>query len=139
MPSDPDRDEHGMIVPHDHAEIDDDCYVIRHIIPPNDLHLGRVSSGAFSESTVAGIRCGMSVDIECWMIKDGLEPLYYVRDPAHGATRLRVGYLRALGMKVGWDPDNGHKHHGAVWGGTQTNRKKMQKSAETLRKAAGQQ
>ena len=138
MPSDPLRDKQGKIAPHDHLEIGDDCYVVRHIIPPHDLHEGRVSSGAYSESTVAGARCGMSVDIECWMAADGLSSLHYVADPSHGATRLRVGDLRKLGMKVGWDPDNGHRHHGAVWEITTSFRKKMQRSALTLRKATGE-
>jgi len=138
MPSAPQRDAQGKIEPHDHPEIHDDCHVIRHIIPPHDLHEGRVSSGAYSESTISGIRCGMSVDIECWMTNDGLASLHYVTDPTHGATRLRVGFLRSLGMKVGWDPDNGHQHHGAVWDITTSFRKRMQKSAVTVRKAAGE-
>jgi hypothetical protein len=75
---------------------------------------------------------------ECWMTNDGLASLDYVTDPTHGATRLSVGFLRSLGMKVGWDPDNGHQHHGAVWDITTSFRKRMQKSAVTVRKAAGE-
>src|SRR5882672_1371668 len=138
MPSAPPRDAQGRIEPHDHAEIHDDCHVIRHIIPPHDLHEGRVSSGAYSESTAFGVRCGMSVDIECWMTSDCLGSLHYVTDPSHGATRLRLGFLRSLGLKVGWDPDNGHQHHGAVWDITTSFRKKMQKAAVTVRRAAGE-
>ena len=45
----------------------------------------------------------MSVDIEEWMIADGLTQLHYVTDPAQGATRLNVGALRKLGLQIGWD------------------------------------
>jgi hypothetical protein len=117
MRCDPPRDLQGNIIPHDHAEILDDHHVIRHT-NPNDLafqqELGRwrLSSGAFSESSDGG----MSVDIEEWMIADGLESLHYLTNPLEGAVRIRVGDLRQLGCQVGWDPDSGHPHHGSVWG-----------------------
>ncbi len=140
MPIDSPRDLHGKIKPHDHVEISDDSFVIRHIVP-HDLHtdgvtgVTRVSSGAYSESSDGG----MSVDIEQWMIGDGLHPLHYLTDPSEGATRLRVGDLRNLGMQVGWDPDGGHQHHGAVWGiGNSSRRKKVWQLAITLRKAHGE-
>jgi hypothetical protein len=140
MPADPLRDQQGKISPHDHDEISDDSFVIRHIVPPHDLHpdhaagLVRVSSGAYSESSDGG----MSVDIESWMIADGLDSLHYVAG-AEGATRLRVGDLRRLGMQVGWDPDSGHRHHGCVWGikGSSA-RKKVARLATTLKKASGE-
>ena len=112
------RDEHGKIVPHDHPEIGDDDFVIRHIVPPYDLHLEgdtgitRVASGAYSVSEDGG----MSVDIQKWLQEDGLPDLHYLADESRGATRISVRFLRSLGLKVGWDPDNGHAHHGAVWG-----------------------
>lgn len=140
MPSEPPRDEHGKIVPHDHADIGDDCYLIRHI-SPYDLHpeeqtgIVRVASGAYSESNDGG----MSVDIECWMAAEGLDPCHYLSDLSERATRIRVGDLRLLGMEVGWDPDSGHKHHGAVWGiKNSSRRKKVWKVAATVRKAAGE-
>jgi hypothetical protein len=109
MPTPPPRDAHGRIVPHDHLEILDSHHVIRHTTP-HDLHtepngLRRVMSGAFSESSTGG----MSVDIEEWMTADGLDVVHYVLDPAHGAVRLNVGELRGLGLRVGWDPDGGHR------------------------------
>jgi hypothetical protein len=58
----------------------------------------------------------MSVDIEEWMQTDGLDLLHYITDPTHGAVRLKVGDLRKQGLLVGWDPDDAHRHHGAVWG-----------------------
>jgi hypothetical protein len=140
MPSDPLRDAQGKIIPHDHPDIGDDCYVIRHISPPYDLHpeeqtgIVRVASGAYSESKEGG----MSVDIEAWMIADGLDPCHYLSDPAEGATRILVGELRKLGMKVGWDPDSGHIHHGAVWGVGSSKRRKIARLAITVRKAEGE-
>ena len=66
--------------------------------------------------------------------EDDLDDLYYLPDETQGATRIRVGDLRALGLKVGWDPDNGHPHHGAVWGIKTTHRRKIARKAETLKK-----
>jgi hypothetical protein len=116
MRTPPPRDAAGRIIPHDHPDIFDNHHVIRHTTP-NDLHTEpdgtrRLMSGAFSESSTGG----MSVDIEEWMSADGLDALHYVKDPTHGAVRLSVSELRQLGFRVGWDPDGGHEHHGAVWG-----------------------
>src|ERR1019366_8100997 len=140
MPSAPIRDENGRIIPHDHPEILDDDYVIRHIVPPQGLHpdpvkqVTRISSGAYSESSDGG----MSVDILRWMIEDRLHELYYLPDETMGATKIRVGELRAMGLQVGWDPDGGHPHHGAVWGIKQTHRRKIARVAITVRKAEGE-
>jgi hypothetical protein len=90
-------------------------------------------AGAYSESTIADVRCGMSVDIECWMLNAGLSSLHYLADASHGYAAKGRRSSR-WGMKVGWDPDNGHAQHGAVWEATLC--KKMQKSAITPRKAA---
>ncbi len=116
MPAPPPRDAERRIVAHDHPDILDSHHVIRHTTP-NDLHKDadgtvRLSSGTFSESSDGG----MSVDIEEWLVADGLDPLHYVLDQRHGAVRLDVGRLRELGFQVGWDPDHGHSCHGAVWG-----------------------
>lgn len=139
MPVDPCRDQQGKIVAHDHPEILNEHHVIRHTVP-RDLCLDggvmRLASGAFSESSGGG----MSVDIEEWMIRDGVDPLNYVTDPTHGAVRLNVGELRKLGLQVGWDPDDAHPYHGGVWGiGNGSKRKRrVQKLATTLRLANGE-
>jgi hypothetical protein len=143
MPTAPPRDLDGNTIPHDHQEIRDEHHVIRHITP-FDLHidqttgLTRVASGAYSESS--DLYGGMSVDIEEWMIGDGLHSLHYCKNPAHGATRINVGKLRALGFKVGWDPKTDNFHHGAVWGiGNGSKRKRRVAGlAETVRKATGE-
>ena len=72
MPSRPARDGNGKIIPHDHPEITDDHYIIRHTVP-NDLHPEtsthtRLASGAFSESSDGGMSC----DEQNWMAAAGL-------------------------------------------------------------------
>ena len=141
MPAAPLKDEFGKIVPHNHPDILDDHHLIRHIVPPHDLHpdpitkVVRVSSGAYSESGVGG----MSVDILEWMVADGFYDLYYLSDEKEGATSLRVGDLRDLGLMVGWDPDGGHPQHGAVWGITNSSkRRRIAKLAITIKKAEGE-
>jgi hypothetical protein len=140
MPSPPARDGNGKIIPHDHPEITNDHYIVRHTVP-NDLHAEtpthtRLASGAFSESSDGGMSC----DEQNWMADAGLDTLHYVANPTHGAVRLNVGALRMLGLQVGWDPDRGHEHHVCVWGiGNGSKRKrKIMALAETLRKVHGQ-
>lgn len=129
----PARNSTGEIVPHDHPQIHDGDYVIRHIMPnemvPDAAGGRRLSSGAFSESTGGG----MSVDIESWTIAEALPSLHYLRSPQSGAVRLNVGALRQLGLKVVWDPDHGHMHHGAVWGIKSSSRRKIRDLAEVVR------
>jgi hypothetical protein len=74
------------------------------------------------------------------MISDGLDPLHYVQDETHGATRINVGALRSLGFRVGWDPQPFNKHPGVVWGignGSKWKRR-VRDLAITIRKAAGE-
>jgi hypothetical protein len=143
MRSAPPRDADGNILPHDHADILAGHHVIRHVMP-NDLHteqstgVRRVASGAYSESSDA--HGGMSVDIEEWVVADGLASLHYVDDETHGAVRINVGTLRATGFQVGWDPLPENPHHGAVWGiGNGSRRKRrIAQMAQTIRKAFGE-
>jgi hypothetical protein len=139
VPKAPQRDHHGKVVPHNHPEILDEHHVIRHTVPQDLCPDGdgrRLSSGAFSESTGGG----MSVDIEEWMKVEGLDPLHYVTDPAHGAVRLKVGDLRKLGLQVGWDPDDAHPYHGAVWGigNGARRRRRVLAIATTVRRLQGE-
>lgn len=140
MPADPPRDASGNVVPHDHDEIPNHYHVIRRTTP-NDLCQNtdtgqrRLASGAFCESTEGG----MSVDIEELMVADGLDPLAHITDSSFGAVRITVGELRALGMKVGWDPIEGNRHHGEVWGiSNSRRRRKVAAIATTVRKAKGE-
>jgi len=57
---------------------------------------------------------GMSVDIECLMLADGVNPKKRV--PAgSGAVRLNTGEVRGLGLLVGKNPTQTNKYHGEVW------------------------
>ncbi|KJC35654.1 hypothetical protein UP09_31000 [Bradyrhizobium sp. LTSP885] len=80
----------------------------------------------------------MSVDIIRWMAEAGLHELYYLPDETFGARRINVGFLRSLGLQVGWDPDSGHHHHGTVWGVKQTHRRKIARVAILSKKAEGE-
>jgi hypothetical protein len=141
MRTPPLKDAQGKIIPHNHPEIRDDHHVIRHITI-RDLHREgegkRVASGAYSES--GDDIGGMSVDIEEWMIEDGLDSLHYVVNSTDGARRIEVGELRRLGFQVCWVPEPGNPHHGAVWGiGNGSKRKKrIAKIAGLVRKADGE-
>lgn len=136
----PPRDLAGIVQPHDHPDILSSQHLIRHTTPNDlttDVETGvrRLASGAYSESSDGG----MSVDIEEWMLADGLDPLHYVTDPTHGATRIKVGDLRALGFMVGWDPKLHNPHHAAVWGLTNSKRRtKVSRLAKRVRKAEGE-
>jgi|HubBroStandDraft_6_1064221.scaffolds.fasta_scaffold07060_4 hypothetical protein len=143
MPVEPPRDPDGNTLPHDHAEIQNEHHVIRHItpydlFPDRQTHVKRVQSGAYSESSDQ--HGGMSVDIEEWMTTDGLDTLHYVHDPSYGAKRINVGELRAQGFQVGWDSQPGNPHHGAVWGiGNGSKRKRrIAALAVTIRAASGE-
>jgi hypothetical protein len=143
MPSEPPRSSAGAVVPHDHPEILDEQHVIRHTVPhdltnPDDSGQRRISSGAYSDSGDA--TGGMSVDIEEWMMAEGLTTLHYLTDTSHGAKRIKVGDLRALGLQVGWAPEPDNRHHALVWGiSSSSRRKKVAKlPVATLRKTKGE-
>src|ERR1051325_9885678 len=126
MRSDPPKDGNGAVTPHDHPEISDDSFVIRRTVPgdltaPDTQGHRRIQSGAFSQSSDG---TGMSVDIESWLIEDGLAPTHYIADPTHGAKRISVWQLRVMGFKVGWLPEPNNPHHGAVWGVTSSSHRK---------------
>jgi len=82
----------------------------------------------------------MSVDIEAWMRVDGLGPLHYITEPTHGAVRLKAGDLRKQNLKVGWDPDDAHPHHGGVWGIANGSKRKRRvlEIAISLKQAEGE-
>jgi len=89
MRSQPEKNAEGLVIPHDHPEILPEYHVIRHITnhhlhPDSTSGIVRVASGAYSESSEGG----MSVDIEEWMLQDGLDSTYYIKNPAYGAVRL---------------------------------------------------
>jgi hypothetical protein len=141
MPQAPPSDQSGTL-PHNHAEISDEDYVIRYITP-NDLHtepngIVRVASGAYSESSDA--HGGMSVVHEGWCQAASIDVMQFAKEPTHGAVRLKVGDLRAAGFQVGYDPLPSNVHHCAVWGiGNGSPRKRrVHRLAQTVKKCTGE-
>jgi len=78
----------------------------------------RVSSAAFQFSSVGeDPYCGMSVDIEPFMIADGIDARRHVATPQFvGSIALRVSSLRSRQLLVGYDPLPENSYHGGVWG-----------------------
>ena len=141
MRSEPPKDGNGVITPHDHPGISDDDFVIRRTDPkdltdPDAQGHRRIKSWAFSQSSD---RTGMSVDIESWLVEDGLAPTHYITDPKQGAKRISVWQLRVMGFQVGWCPETDNPHHGAVWGVTSSShRRHVAAIAMDLRAAEGE-
>jgi len=66
---------------------------------------------------------GLSIDIEGWLIEDGIDPAAFVTNPKFtGSVAFSVASARALGCQVGWDPIEAdgrieaNPYHGEVWG-----------------------
>lgn len=119
--SEPPRDEHGNVVPHDHAEIRDDDGVIRRIHPHyivQDPKVGgkKISSMAIQKSTGPG--GGMSVDLLREIVEAGLDPREFVISPPFlGAIKFTAGAFRRVDLMVGFDPlPPENPYHGEVWG-----------------------
>jgi hypothetical protein len=122
----PPLDVAGRVVPHDHDEIGDDWIVIRRIHfgwlkEANDGAIG-LTTASFTESSEPPR--GMSVDILNLIEEAGVDAKDHVTGmPNHPyAVTLRVGDLRAMGLKVGFHPLQerppfpANPFHGEVWG-----------------------
>lgn len=118
-----------MVKPHSDNNIGDDTALIRHIcndtnhvVYDHNRNCRRISSAAFS-ATSDDPDYGMSVDLECSLVKAGL-PLDAMVPPGFGAVILPAGGVREIPLLVGPDPiprDNEfglreNPHHGQVWG-----------------------
>jgi hypothetical protein len=122
----PPLDEAGRVVPHDHEDIGDDWIVIRriHVGWLNEVTDGaiRLSTASFAESSEPPR--GMSIDILNLIEEANIDARGYVTGmPNHPyAVSFRVGQLRGLGLKVGFDPlvekppFPANPFHGEVWG-----------------------
>ena len=119
MPGPPPRDDEGNVIPHDHPDILANHIAIRRIsenwIVPDGNGGRRVSSMAFRPSS--GVNGGMSIDLESFILDSKLDPREFVTAPFWiGSVCFRVGALRGEGLQVGYDPVDGNKFHGEVWG-----------------------
>lgn len=115
----PPRDPFGRVTPYEDVELCEGDSVIRNIPPSQivydeNIQGRRISSGAFS-ATSGDPDYGMSVDLEKLIVAAGKAPSANVPE-GMGAVRLHVGPVRALGLKVGSDPDDSNPFHGQVWG-----------------------
>jgi hypothetical protein len=77
----------------------------------------RISSAALRfSSPEEDPYCGMSVDVEPFMIADGVDARRHVTTPQFvGSIALQVSSLRSRQLSVGHDPLPENKYHGAVW------------------------
>ena len=138
----PARDKDGRVKPYDDKQtIPDDAYIIRYIpsgwLIPNEGGGRRLSSGAFAGSSEeTDPYQGMSADLMQPMLDDGLGPTGRKEDRcAEAAVRLRVGALRALGLRVGRDPGQiGDPYHVNVWDVQKRHRRKIRNIAEWIDK-----
>jgi hypothetical protein len=126
-PFTPPRNADGVVQPHDDPRLTADDYVIRYTSPnerSRDDTLGRyrISSGAYTESSVPPY--GVSVQIERLLIAASLTAEQKAPSADHGIVRLRVGTLREMGFKVGYDPEPNNPTHGEIWGVSNTRRAK---------------
>jgi hypothetical protein len=138
----PALDKDGRVTPHDDTQnIPDDAYIVRYIpshhLIPKEGGGRRLSSGAFSESSKEmDPYQGMSADLMQPMLDDGLGPTGRKEDRgAEAVVRLRVGALRALGLRVGRDPGKtGDTYHVNVWDVKKSDRRKIRDFAEWIDK-----
>ena len=106
MRAQPERSGEGIVLPHDHPEILREHHVIRHITERDlytDQAIGqtRIASGAYSESSEGG----MSVDIEEWMLEDGLESTHYIyRRPSRRCCPFERGQTSGVRVYGGLGP-----------------------------------
>jgi hypothetical protein len=120
----PPRDNKGIVIPHDHAEILNEHFVIRGIsiqqISKDTLTgEGRIiSSYVFKGSSSKG--ASMSVNIEKLIIDAGIDPKKFVTDARWiGSIKIKVGDIRSTNCMVGFEPIEApipNPYHGGVWG-----------------------
>ena len=121
----PPRDSAGLVTPHDHAEVQNDHRVIRRVSEEQIVTRadGRrtLSTKCFKPSSDKS--AGLSVDLEGWLVEDGIDPAGYVTNPKYmGSVVFPVEAARVLGCQVGWDPieadvrTEANPYHGEVWG-----------------------
>lgn len=125
LPSPPQRDEHGRVIPHDHIDVLSSDGVIRRVNPQQHVVLDpksetgkRISSIWLSSST------GVSVDLLRPIEEDGVDARKFVTTPVYvGSVKFIASDLRTAGFKIGFDPiakddpiDPENPYHGLLWG-----------------------
>ena len=128
----PPIDELGNVIPHDHEEISNEDFVIRGI---SDHFIKYVNSRrrltSMTYKTSSGSSPGMSVDFGRMMVSENIDlGRRYTSGNWLGAVELQVGFLRGLGLQVGYRPIDNNPYHCEVWGNLSGKiSKRIQKSA----------
>ena len=120
--SSPPRDKAGRVTPHDHPDLVDADRVIRRIshefiAKDKEGRPLRVSTAAFEPSSIdVDLYCGLSVDLEPFILADGIDPKRHVTTlKLMASIVLPVGSFRSRSFLVGYDPLEDNPYHGDVW------------------------
>jgi hypothetical protein len=119
--SKPAKDQNGVTIPHDHAEIEGNERLIRRIsdqwIVPSKNGGKRLSSAALEPSSVEqDPYCGLSIDLEALILADNKDPKAHVTNPAQpGSIAFAARNFRDRHFLVGYDPTPANDYHGQVW------------------------
>lgn len=119
LPKRPELDSDGIVIPHDHDEIEDNHEVIRKI---SNQQLSEDCNGRKFVSSILykasdGKNGGMSVDLKNLIESNGLDPKEFVTTPRwFGSVKFKVSDLRKLDFKVGYHPTKHNPYHGEIWG-----------------------
>jgi hypothetical protein len=111
-------------MPHDHPDLVGDHRVIRRIsdefVVKDEAGLPvRLSTAALDPSSIeVDPYCGLSVDLEPFILAAGIDPRRHVTTPKFMASIvLTVGSFRSRRFHVGFDPLDDNPYHGGVWQG----------------------
>jgi hypothetical protein len=106
--------------PSDEPRIDANEVIIRrinphqHVVWDENRKVRRVSSKAYTKS--AGLKEGMSVDIESLLVAAGIDPKGFVTTPVYiGSVAFSAISIRNLHLWIGFDPVPNNAFHGQVW------------------------
>ena len=114
----PPRDPEGVVIPHDHPQIYAEDTMLRGIptqwIVPTDDGRPRISSGAFQRSgdKYRGMSHGAKKILDC--ADSSVEEWAGGRFGA--VVCFPASELRAVDIKVGWDPEPDDRAHCNAWG-----------------------
>ena len=129
MPTQPQLDADGNVVPHDHPDILNTDGTIRRVSQhqvvddPKAVGGRKLSSMVFNPSS--GNNGGLSVDLMRPIEEDGINPKAHVTSPRWiGSVVLTAQAFRTETLMVGYCPNPDNAYHGEVWGNFTDGRKK---------------
>lgn len=115
-----------MTKPYDEPDINGNDIIIRRINPvyhtvyDENIGANRISTVAYSPSS--GVDGGMSIDVEKLIEGAGLNAVEYVTNPTYTCSVYFTAQdIRALGLRVGYEPLPDNFAHGEVWGSNGVN------------------